>query len=107
MKVQMIYEIDGSDRDKKGIAMPVKTYEKDQKYTMGDELASVFIRIGAAKAVSEKSKPQDPPADDQGDQTESQGLSELTAKELKELAKEKQVEGYSRMNKDQLIEALS
>jgi cell division protease FtsH len=46
------------------------------------------------------------PVDEASDSNNSDSIEELTLSELKELAKEKGIKGYSKMNKEELKEAL-
>ncbi len=42
-KILIIKSVKGSDRDENNHPMPVKLYEKDKSYMVGDELASALI----------------------------------------------------------------
>lgn len=48
-EIVMLKTAPGSDRDANGVAMPVKTYEKGNRYQVSDDLAKIFIGAGIAK----------------------------------------------------------
>jgi hypothetical protein len=64
MLVLMLATTPGSDRDHKGIALPVRSYEGGKTYPLGDELAQAFISMGVAKDATEPK--HEPKSEDQG-----------------------------------------
>lgn len=47
MLYRMLCDARGSDRDERGVALPVKWYRKGKTYPLGAELAKSFFEMGA------------------------------------------------------------
>jgi hypothetical protein len=43
IKIKMLKDVKGQDRDEAGLPMPVKLYKKDMSYEVGEDLAKAFI----------------------------------------------------------------
>lgn len=69
----------------------------DGTLTLEEEQAE---RLGDKVTLIEESN------QDAGEQEQTESLQDKTIKELKEIAKEKGLEGYSKLDKEQLIEAI-
>lgn len=59
MNVRMLERALGQDRDKNGIACPVKTYHKDEIYPVGESLGKAFLAMNLATTELE---PQSEPS---------------------------------------------
>jgi hypothetical protein len=85
-----------------------KNFTGGDTFEASDADAKKLVASGLVKAVSgSKNKAMTP--DDAGtkdDGTKSSGLAELSVKDLQQLAADKQIEGRSSMNKDELVAAL-
>ena len=55
MKIKMLESMKGSDRDKSGVALPVKNYIKGNVYDVGEKLANSFINLKIAKKTMGRS----------------------------------------------------
>ena len=90
-----------------------ETYQPGEVREFDDARGAEILAVRGGKYAErlpeppEEEKPAEAKTEARVAKEEKKTLQELTAKELKELAKEAKVPGYSKMKKSELIEALS
>jgi hypothetical protein len=81
MILKFLRDIQGQDRNEKGIALPLRLYKKDEEVEVGQELAQVFLKLKAAKEV--KGKEKNPMPEEKGEK-EKEEKEEIPMPEEKE-----------------------
>lgn len=98
MKIKMLKTVPGSLN-----GITIQTFEEGVEYDLPKELADAFILKGYAE------NPEAGPMEQkviEPEETKHDELSDRTVEELKEIAKSMGIAGYSKLNKDDLVQAI-
>lgn len=98
MKIKMLKTVPGSLN-----GITIQTFEEGAEYDLPAELADAFVLKGYAENLEAgpmEQKVIEP------EETKHDELSDRTVEELKEIAKTMGIVGYSKSNKDDLVQAI-